>query len=198
MSEPRPDPVYAPANAADYPHQLHVYTGDNKGKTTAAIGLAIRALGAGLRVMLIQFDKGFDSDEHYSERKILRTLPGLTLHATGCERMRPGEKFRFGVNDADRAEARRALDLANAAIDSAGTDLLILDEILSAIHYHLVREDEAQALIDRWEIKRPFDFVFTGRRASQRVIERAGLVTDMTKIKHYFDNGIPARRGYDY
>lgn len=182
-----------------YPHQLHVYTGDNKGKTTASIGMAIRALGAGLRVTLIQFDKGYSGDdEHYSERNILRTLPNLELIPTGMERMQPGKKFRFGVTEEDRGEARRAMDTAAERIENGNTDLLILDEILSAITYHLVQKDDVIALLDQWREKRPFELVLTGRRLPDEVLERADLVTDMTKVKHYFDQGIPARRGYDF
>lgn len=183
----------------NYPHQLHVYTGDNKGKTTAAVGLCVRALGAGFRVVMVQFDKGYNGDdEHYCERTILRQLPNMQLYPTGLERMTPGGRFRFGVTDGDLAEAERAMALSRGFIESGEADLLVLDEILSAITYHLVKEPSVLELVDAWMETRPFDLVLTGRRASKDVIERADLVTEMAKIKHYFDAGIPARRGYDY
>lgn len=191
------DTVYPDHKA--YPHQLHVYTGDNKGKTTASIGMAIRAVGAGLSATLIQFDKGYSGeDEHYSERNLLRQIDGLEVIPTGMERMQPGKKFRFGVTEEDLQEARRALDIIAGFIKKGGTDLLILDEILSAVTYHLVQEEQVIGLMDQWAEKRPFELILTGRRASDEVIARADLVTEMTKVKHYFDQGIPARRGYDF
>ena len=88
--------------------RLQIYTGDGKGKTTACVGLTVRALGAGLRAAFIQFDKGYDgTNEHYAERFILRMLPKLTLTPTGCERMRPDGTFRFTNEPEDYAEAAR-------------------------------------------------------------------------------------------
>lgn len=183
----------------EFPHQLHVYTGDNKGKTTAAIGLCIRALGAGFRVVLLQFDKGYSGDdEHYCERNILRGLTGMRLLPTGLERMTPGGRFRFGVTEGDLEEARRAIKMSREIIVEEDADLVVLDEILSAITYHLIQESDVIGLIDLWQDKRPFDLVLTGRKASKAIIDRADLVTEMAKIKHYFDAGIPARRGFDY
>jgi len=181
-----------------YPPQFHIYTGDGKGKTTAAIGLAVRALGRGLRVDFIQFDKGFQDEEHYYERKVLRSLPGLSLEATGVERMRPGRKFRFGVTEADRAEARRGLDLARDRLLEGGADLLILDEILSAVAYGLLPEAEVWALAEQFWARRPRELVMTGRKPSARLLEAADLVTEMVCRKHYFNAGVPARPGFDF
>ncbi len=181
-------------------HKLHVYTGDGKGKTTACIGLAVRAAGAGQRVALIQFDKGFDGkNEHYSERKILRNLQGLRLEPTGCERIKPDGTFRFGVLPDDLEEARRGLGLASEAAASTNYDLVILDEILSAQQYHLVSEDDILGLVSRWnEAGRPCELVLSGRTRLQSVIAQADLVTEMKKIKHYFDEGLKAREGIEY
>jgi cob(I)alamin adenosyltransferase len=123
---------------------VHAYYGDGKGKTTAAIGLAVRAVGAGYRVLLIQFDKGHDPErsEHYAERSVLRGIDGLRLEPTGCERIRPDGTFRFGVEPEDRAEAQRGLALARAAIDESSCDVLILDEALAAVLYKLLEEQE--------------------------------------------------------
>ena len=182
-----------------FPSQLHVYTGDNKGKTTAAVGLCVRALGAGRKVAMIQFDKGYDGDfEHYSERNILRKLPGMTLIPTGLERMKKNGRFRFGVTPADRKEALRGLDEARRAIREGNQDLLVLDEILSAVTYKLVEEKELMELVDLYLGNRRHELVLTGRTASKALIEKADLVTEMKKIKHYFDAGIPAREGIDY
>jgi len=189
----------ARASKNKFPPQLHIYTGDNKGKTTAAVGLCVRALGAGRKVAMIQFDKGYDGDfEHYSERNILRKLPGMTLVPTGLERMKKNGRFRFGVTPADRKEALRGLDEARRAIREGDQDLLVLDEILSAVTYKLVEEKELMELVDLYLGNRRHELVLTGRAASKALIEKADLVTEMKKIKHYFDAGIPAREGIDY
>ncbi len=179
--------------------QLHIYTGDGKGKTTACIGLAVRALGAGMKVHFIQFDKGFDGqNEHYAERLILRSLQGLRLDPTGCERIQPDGHFRFGVTPEDAAEALRALALAREAIQSGEAGLVILDEILSAQQYHLVKEEDILNLVALWEAKPKCELVLSGRTKLQSVIGKADLVTEMRKVKHYYDAGILARRGFDF
>ncbi|MCX7015538.1 MAG: cob(I)yrinic acid a,c-diamide adenosyltransferase, partial [Candidatus Sumerlaeota bacterium] len=152
----------------------------------------------GLKVDLIQFDKGFNEEEHYGERKILRALPGLFLEPTGIERLRPGRKFRFGVTAADRAEARRGLALAEERLFRGPADLLILDEILSAVSYKLLPEDDVWALVERFRAERPRELVLTGRTSSRRLLEAADLVTEMVCRKHYFQAGLPARPGIDY
>ncbi len=182
------------------PGKLHVYTGDGKGKTTSCIGLAVRAVGAGKRVIIIQFDKGFDGkNEHYSERKVLRTLGGLRLEPTGLERIKPDGTFRFGVLPGDVEEATRGLGLAARAAASAEFDLVILDEILSAQQYHLISENDLLNVIERWEAAgRPCELVLSGRTRLKSVVERADLVTEMKKVKHYFDQGLEAREGIEF
>lgn len=179
-------------------HQLHIYTGDGKGKTSCAIGLAIRALGAGLRVDWIAFDKGFQDEEHYSERSILRALPGIHFQATGLERVRPGQKFRFGVTPDDRAEVQRAIALAEECLQSKSADMLILDEIISAVACSLLKEKDVMNLIARFKESRPCELVMTGRGATGAMIEAADLVSEIIARKHYFDQGIAARKGIDY
>jgi cob(I)alamin adenosyltransferase len=178
--------------------QFQIYTGDGKGKTSAALGLAVRALGAGLHVDVIQFDKGPPEADHYNERNILRGLPGLFLEATGLERVRPGQAFRLGVTEADRAEARRGLDLARERLTSGPADVLVLDEILTAASRGLIHEEEAWDLAARFLADRPRELVMTGREPSQRLLDAADLVTEMTCRKHYFKAGVPARAGIDY
>ena len=182
-----------------YPPKLHVYTGDGKGKTTACVGLAVRAIGNGFRVWFIQFDKGFDGvNEHYAERRVMRALAGLRLDPTGCERMLPTGRFRFGVTDEDKAEARRALALAREAAASADYDLVVLDEILSAQQYHLITEEEILDVIALWRREGRAELVLSGRTKLRSVIDAADLVTEMKKVKHYFDDGVPARPGIEY
>ena len=181
------------------PRFFHVYFGDGKGKTTSCIGLAIRAAGAGNRVWMVQFDKGFDGkNEHYSERKILRGIPEIRLDPTGCERMRGDGTFRFGVEEADLAEAARGLDIAREAVASEGYGLVILDEVLSAQQYGLLKESDLLGVLDTWERGRSCELVFSGRTELQSVLERADLVTEMSKVKHYFDRGFTARRGIEF
>jgi len=194
-------PVQTPLSQSECArHRLHIYTGDGKGKTTACVGLAVRAVGAGQRVFLLQFDKGFDGqNEHYSERKVLRTLAGLRLEPTGCERMMPDGRFRFGVQPQDRVEAERALTLAREALASPDYDLVLLDEVLSAQQYHLITEEELLGLLGLWEESgRPCELVLSGRTRLASALEKADLVTEMKKVKHYFDAGVPARLGIEY
>jgi cob(I)alamin adenosyltransferase len=185
--------------AAEPRPRLHVYTGDGKGKTTSCVGLAVRALGAGRKVWLIQFDKGYDgANEHYSERKILRTLPGLRLDPTGCERMMPTGRFRFGVKEEDLDEARRGLALAREAVASGDNDLVILDEVLSAERYHLIQEQDVLELVAIWRERGSAELVLSGRTKLQSILDAADLVTEMKKVKHYFDDGLPARLGIEF
>lgn len=183
----------------DRRHFLQIYTGDGKGKTTSCIGLAVRAVGSGRKVWMIQFDKGYDgTNEHYSERKVLRTLPGLRLDPTGCERIREDGKFRFGVTPQDREEAQRGLALAREAVAGDGMDLVILDEFLSAQQYHLLTEAEILDLVALWREGPKAELVLSGRTKLKSILDQADLVTEMRKVKHYFDAGVPAREGIEY
>lgn len=188
-----------PVSSDPFAPRLHVYTGDGKGKTTACIGLAVRAVGAGRRVWMIQFDKGYDgTNEHYAERKVLRTLPRLRLDPTGCERIRPDGTFRFGVTPPDLEEASRGLSLAREAVRSRDHDLVILDEVLSAQQYRLIREEDILDLLNAWRSEGQAELVLSGRTRLQSVLDAADLVTEMRKVKHYFDAGVPAREGIEY
>ncbi|MGB9696829.1 MAG: cob(I)yrinic acid a,c-diamide adenosyltransferase [Ignavibacteria bacterium] len=182
---------------------LHIYYGYGKGKTTSAIGLAIRALGAGKRVAIIQFDKGFDGkNEHYSERNILRFLRQsgypIDLFPTGCERMNADGTFRFKNTPKDFKEAQRALEIARAVITGASYDLVILDEGIAAVVYHLISKEDIESLIKLYFENKRFEMVITGHRIWEFIEEKADLITEMKKVKHYFDKGIPARAGIEF
>jgi cob(I)alamin adenosyltransferase len=184
-------------------HQLHIYFGYGKGKTTAAIGLAVRALGAGKRVAIVEFDKGYDEKtEHYSEHVTLRVLidAGLPLEVfrTGCERMNEDGTFRFKNAEEDFKEAQRGISIAKDLILNGKQDLLILDESVAAVVYHLLSEKDILDLIDLYDKNRRFEMVMTGHKLFEGLENRADLVTEMTKIKHYFDKGIQARKGIEY
>jgi cob(I)alamin adenosyltransferase len=184
-------------------HTIHLYYGYGKGKTTSVMGLAIRALGAGHRVGLVQFDKGYDGqNEHYSERLILRDLKKhgypIDLVPTGCERMMPDGTFRFTNQAEDFAEAQRGLNAARTFLD-ASLDLLILDEALAATAYHLLDQKDLMEFLDLYESKnRPCELVLSGHKIWDDIEKRADLITEMRKVKHYFDTGVPARLGIEF
>ena len=187
-----------PAAAGQKMHQIHVYYGYGKGKTTCCLGLAIRALGAGHRVAIVQFDKGYDGEhEHYSERHLLRQVEGMELYPTGCERMLPDGSFRFGVVEEDRAEAQRGVAIAERLIREGAQDLLILDEFLAAVAYRLLEREDVMGLLDLYDADRRCELVLSGHKVWKALVERAGLVTQMRKVKHYYGEGIPARPGVD-
>ncbi|HWI41419.1 MAG TPA: cob(I)yrinic acid a,c-diamide adenosyltransferase [Verrucomicrobiae bacterium] len=167
---------------------VQVYTGNGKGKTTAALGLAFRAAGRGLRVLVLQFMKGGGPyGEHLAAEKL---APLLTIVPTGragwVDRENPAE---------DRALAREALAKAEQEIASGAFDLVVLDEINGAVSFGLL---EVEQVLDLMRHKPPqVELVLTGRNADPRVIEAADLVTEMTEIKHYYRQGVPARIGIE-
>ena len=166
---------------------IQVYTGDGKGKTTAALGLALRAAGAGLRVCIIMFMKGAES----SENTILKRLADLiTVRQYG----RPG--FVEGIpEDEDIRLAREGLEEAGRAVNSGEYDMVILDEANVAVYFGLFPVSALLRLMDRKPEN--VELVITGRKADQQVIERADIVTEMCEIKHYYHKGVPARKGIE-
>lgn len=179
---------------------LHVYTGNGKGKTTCAVGLAVRALGAGMRVALVQFDKGFDgTNEHYNERHILRKLDGITLFPFGLERMMPTGKFRFENVPEDLQEAEAALAQAESLISGGEHDVVILDEVVTCINTKLLPKERVMELVKNYKSGRGCELVMTGRGAWPELIEQADLVTEMTLVKHYwYEHKVEARPGIDF
>ncbi len=180
-------------------NRIHVYTGDGKGKTTAALGLLLRFLGSGGRAELIQFDKGAGSDDFYGERRLLPLLPGLAFHPTGLPRFVPARGvFRFANVPGDFEEARRGLALARQALGS-GAGLVVLDEILSLPLTGLADAASILELLDHYEAaSRPCELVLTGHALFEGLEERVDLITVMTKRKHYFDSGEKARKGIEF
>jgi cob(I)alamin adenosyltransferase len=175
---------------------IQVYTGGGKGKTTAALGLVVRAVGAGRRVCIVHFDKG---GTHYSERRLLAERLGdaVTVHATGLDRIDAVTgRFRFGVTLEDRAEAERGLTLALAVLSSGGHDLVVLDEFNTSVALGLLPETSVAAVL---AAKRPeTELVCTGRDCPRALLEAADLVTEMREVRHYFRRGVPAREGFDF
>jgi cob(I)alamin adenosyltransferase len=180
--------------------QTHVYTGDGKGKTTAALGLLLRFLGSGGRACLIQFDKGSsEGSDFYSERKALARFDALTVQATGLVRFN-AEKgtFRFKNLPGDHEEAQRGMALARQALKD-GCGLLVLDEVLSLPMTGLLLEAELEAFLDEYEaLGRPCELVLTGHQIWPRLEARVDLITEMKKRKHYFDQALKARKGIEF
>lgn len=180
--------------------QVHVYTGAGKGKTTAALGLLLRFLGSGGRACLVQFDKGrAPGEELYSERQALARFPELTLHASGQPRFNPEKgTFRFKNVPGDFAEARQGLSLARQALGQ-GYGLVVLDEILSLPLTELLPQAQIEGLLDEYErLGRPCELVLTGHQIWPGLEARVDLITEMRKQKHYFDQGLKARKGIEY
>ena len=166
---------------------VQVYTGDGKGKTTAALGLALRAAGAGLRTYIGQFVKGM----HYSELESLKRFSDLiTIRQYGRDCFIYKEP-----DEEDIRAAREGLEEAREALNSGKYDLVILDEATIAIYYNLFSIEEFLELI-RGKPKN-VEMIITGRRADPRIIEMADLVTEMKEIKHYYQKNVQARDGIE-
>lgn len=167
---------------------IQIYTGDGKGKTTAALGLALRALGAGLKVYLGQFIK----KGHYSEIKALRRFyPNIVVCQYGSGRFVKGRP-----SPADIQCAKKGLAALSKAMLGRKYDLIIADEINCAVNAGLISAKEILLLID----KKPsaVELVLTGRNAPGQIMKRADLITEMKKIRHPFDRGGPGRKGIEF
>lgn len=166
---------------------VQVYTGDGKGKTTAAIGLAIRAVGAGLKVYMGQFVKGM----YYNELNALqRFYPDIVVkqYGRGCFIDRkPTEE--------DICAARRGFEEIEQVIMSGDYDIVILDEANIAIYFGLIPAEDFVGLIE--EKPEEVELIFTGRRASPEILERADLVSEINQVKHYYQKGVQAREGIE-
>lgn len=184
-------------------HQSHLYYGYGKGKTTAAMGLAFRSLGAGMAVAIVEFDKGFDqTKEHYYERRIFFKLKELgypvEIFSSGCERMNEDGTFRFKNAEEDFEEAKRALGIVRDLIINGKQDILVLDELVAAANYHLIEEKDVFDILDLYDKNRRFELIITGHKLFEGLEERIALITENRKVKHYFDKGIQARKGIEY
>ncbi|HEB70304.1 MAG TPA: cob(I)yrinic acid a,c-diamide adenosyltransferase [Desulfobulbus sp.] len=166
---------------------VHVYTGDGKGKTTASLGLAIRAAGAGHKVFLAQFIKG----GRYSELNALKRFDDcITVEQFGLGRFINGKPAQ-----SDIAAARNGLEKMKKIVSSGAYNLVILDEANIALRYHLFSVDELIELIDCRAGET--ELVITGRYADPKILEKADLVTEMKAVKHYFKEGVRARVGIE-
>jgi cob(I)alamin adenosyltransferase len=168
---------------------VQVYTGVGKGKTTAALGLALRACGHGLKVHMIQFMKG---DIDYGELKACESLPNFSIVQFG----RPDFVEKEDPAKQDIEFAQKALEYAKDVVHKGEYDIVILDELNVAIDFQLVDLEEVINLID----SKPehMEIIITGRNAHEKIIERADYVTSMENVKHPYDRGQKARNGIEH
>ena len=188
---------------------VQVYTGDSKGKTTAAIGQIIRAMGHGNRACMIQFMKG---SSYYGELNTLTKLePQVELYQYGriCSHnslIKQGESdclacgkcfvIKGKATDFDRQYSALAVERSRSILTTGQHSIVVLDEILNAVLFELIGEEQVLELMSR----RPnhVELILTGRNATAAIVEQAQLVTEMKSIKHPYDLGIAARRGIEY
>lgn len=165
---------------------IQIYTGNGKGKTTAALGLSLRAVCAGKKVFFGQFVKGME----YSELNTSKYLPNFTLEQFGRN------VFIFNKpTEADIEVARKGLERVKEILTSGEYDVVVLDELNIAIYYKLFSVEEVIEVLDNRNEK--IEVIITGRYANEKLIDKADLVTEMKEIKHYYAKGVPARKGIE-
>ena len=170
---------------------VHIYTGEGKGKTTASIGLAVRAAGAGMKVLFVQFFK--EDSAPSGEKEVLKAV-GVDLVRSNCRHpLFTGARTDL---EAVRASVVGTYEAAKEKLMSGGYNLAVFDEIMSAINGGWIKIDDILSFLD----SRPegLEVVLTGRNAPVELMQSADYVTEMLKIKHPFDNGVQARKGIEY
>ena len=170
--------------------RVQVYTGNGKGKTTAALGLALRASGRGMRTYIAQFMKKGEYGELLAVREHLASR--ITIEQFGLPEFHHREK---GVSEAEVRAAEEGLAAVAAVLASGGYQVVVLDEINTLLHFQIVPVETVLRLID----KRPVgvELILTGRYAPQAILDRADLVTEMKEIRHYYQQGVEARTGIE-
>ncbi len=167
---------------------IQVYTGDGKGKTTAALGLSLRAVGAGYRVFIGQFVKGMEYSETKTISNYFDDKINIQQFGTGCF-------IKNEPSDEDIRRAQRGLEKIKQVIEENKYDIVILDEAFIAVYFNLFTVDD---LIEVLNLKKENqEIILTGRKAPKKIIEMADLVTEMKEIKHYYQKGIEARKGIE-
>ena len=166
---------------------IHLYTGNGKGKTTAALGLALRAAGAGLRIWIGQFVKGREYSEHLA---LKRYDDCITVKRFGRKCFIEGTPEQQDIQS-----ARDGLKEAAEELESRNYDMVILDEACIALHFNLFSIQDLLAVMERKP--EPVELVITGRNAPRELIDCANLVTEMKEVKHYYTSGVQARKGIE-
>lgn len=168
---------------------VQVFTGDGKGKTSAALGVVMRCLGHGMRAHITFFMKG---EFPYGEQKTLARLPNVTFGRFGhLEFVDPNN-----VKPEEKEQAREALSDARKAVMSGEYDLVVLDEVNVATAWGLIDVEDVVALVK--ERPERTEIILTGRHADERIVQLADLVTEMREVKHPFRKGMASRKGMDY
>ena len=167
---------------------IHVYTGNGKGKTTAALGLAFRAAGRGMKTLIIQFMKG----QKYGEIESAKRLhPNIVIEQMGLDTF----VHVSGPTTEDLALAEKGMQRARRAMTDEDWDIIVLDEVNVAIYFRLLDVDEVLDLMN--DKPEHLELVLTGRYAPHQIVARADLVTRMDALKHYFEQGVMARDGIE-
>lgn len=171
---------------------VQIYTGNGKGKTTAAVGLAVRAAGNGYNVFMVQFLKGSKTGEIEAAKKM---APFFNIF-----RFEKKRGFFWTLNSEEKyelkQEVQKAYEFCMEALKEEKCDILIMDEVMGALSNELISEKQLLELID----KKPgnIELILTGRNAPIAIIDKANLVTEMKDIKHYFNEGVPSREGIEF
>lgn len=174
---------------------VQVLHGHGKGKTTSALGMAIRCAGSGRKVAIVYFDKG--GETHYNERAILDRIPEITYIATGRDRIDASTgRFDFSIQEIDKTEAKRGLEQVKKFADSNEYALIILDEIHSTVDLGMLDVQEVLEFIHNKP--KQLEVILTGRNPHPEVLKTAHLITNIALEKHYFYSGVPTREGLDF
>ena len=168
---------------------IQIYTGDGKGKTTASLGLALRAVGHGFKVLMIQFMKG---KINYGELLAVKKIKGLRIEQYG----RPDFVNPENPDPIDIKFAKDAFDRARQAVKDHEFDIIILDEINVAVSYGLIEATQIIALMKTLPEKT--ELILTGREMPEVFRQYADLISEVREIKHYFKKGVKARKGFEY
>lgn len=167
---------------------IHIYTSNGKGKTTASLGLGLRAAGAGKKVLLIQFLKNGES----SEIKAIKKIKNFDVKVFG----KKGFLNKNKLTKKDFNLARQGFNFVRKAVKSKKYGLIILDEINLINNFGLIKTNDLISLIKKTPSE--IELILTGRNASKEIIQLADLVTEMKEIKHYYKKGIKARKGIEF
>jgi cob(I)alamin adenosyltransferase len=167
---------------------IHIYTGPGKGKTTAALGLGIRAAGAGMKVHMVQFMKG----RRYSEIDTIEKIENFTITQHGRDEFVSKDK----PEQVDIDLAQEGFKYSKKIVNNGKYDLIILDEINVAVDYNLISLKDITKLIE--EKPENLELILTGRYAHPEIVRYADLVTEMLEIKHPYQQGVEARKGIDF
>lgn len=174
-----------------------VYTGEGKGKTSASLGLMIRALGAGWKVAYVQFIKLWDVSEHQFIQRIMPLYEDtLDFYKGGLGFYEAGELSSKATDDEHKAYARATYDFAFACATSGSYDLVICDEINNSVHDGLLKEKDLTALLEKRSPKT--SLCLTGRNFPEKLLPKVDIATNMAKLKHHYDDGFIANKGIDY